>query len=342
MFHLPMKARVAAIAAVLRCPVAMQKEILGAAMAPQGEQLQSILHVEKKTWRGSWISRDIQKMDRFRPLRWAESTACHADLILLYFHGGGFRFGTSSQYMDSFMAIFKLFEENHQMKDVRILSIDYSLSPDATHPVALDECICAYRYLVHDLAVKASHIIIAGDSAGGNLSAAILHMLKHQEVYGRLSALAPIPLPAGVVMLSPWVVLSSKDPVLREELILDYVKKEDIDDCVGRYLPQTLGMEPSALSDVIRQPDVSPFYGDFSPPVCPLLVAYSSSETLANQIEAFVRKLQKSGVDVAVIVRENAAHLWIMEPLFCATNAIWTDDLTKLTDWCAKIVQPPA
>lgn len=71
-----------------------------------------------------------------------------------------FESGTSTQYMPAFLNMISQLKDNHQLKDVRILSVDYSLSPMAAHPTALNECVSAYRYLVHDLSISPSRIIV--------------------------------------------------------------------------------------------------------------------------------------------------------------------------------------
>lgn len=71
-----------------------------------------------------------------------------------------FESGTSTQYMPAFLNMISQLKDNHQLNDVRILSVDYSLSPMAAHPTALNECVSAYRYLVHDLSISPSRIIV--------------------------------------------------------------------------------------------------------------------------------------------------------------------------------------
>ena len=55
-----------------------------------------------------------------------------------------------------------------------MLSVDYRLAPDYPYPEALDDCWQTYNWVLehmeHTLGIKPTKIILAGDSAGGNLA----------------------------------------------------------------------------------------------------------------------------------------------------------------------------
>ena len=69
---------------------------------------------------------------------------------------------------------------------------DYRLAPEHKHPAAIDDCVAAYLGVLGE-GVKASNIVIAGDSAGGALVMALLLRLqgkRHGDASGRDAALA--------------------------------------------------------------------------------------------------------------------------------------------------------
>ena len=69
-------------------------------------------------------------------------------------------------------------------------------------PTALVDAVAGYAYLVRDLGFKPENIIVAGDSAGGNLALALTRYLIDLE---RLAVLPqPLPLPSGLLLISPW------------------------------------------------------------------------------------------------------------------------------------------
>ncbi|KAL6099449.1 lipe [Pungitius sinensis] len=85
--------------------------------------------------------------------------------LLIHFHGGGFVAQTSRSHENYLRSWSKVL-------GVPILSVDYSLSPEAPFPRALEECFYAYCWALnncHLLGSTAERVCLAGDSAGGNL-----------------------------------------------------------------------------------------------------------------------------------------------------------------------------
>jgi len=95
--------------------------------------------------------------------------------LFINIHGGGFVLG-DPEMDDPYMVNVAL------QANVKILSIDYSLAPQAMFPQALNECYATVQYAQHhcdELGIDPEKIAIGGHSAGGNLSAAVL--LKDAE-----------------------------------------------------------------------------------------------------------------------------------------------------------------
>lgn len=81
-------------------------------------------------------------------------------------------------------------------------AINYRLAPETRFPGPLHDCVSAYLRLVDDLHIPPENIIIAGDSAGGGLSLALLMYLRDNGY----------PLPSAAILFSPWVgELSSQE-----------------------------------------------------------------------------------------------------------------------------------
>ena len=111
--------------------------------------------------------------------------------VILYCHGGGYSTG-SSVYARTLTT--KLAEST----SMDVLSFDYRLAPEHPYPAATEDAMKAWNYLML-LGYGARDIIIAGDSAGGNLALSLVLKLKEEK---RL-------LPRGLVLLSPWTDLTS-------------------------------------------------------------------------------------------------------------------------------------
>ncbi|MFN3335928.1 MAG: alpha/beta hydrolase, partial [Thermomicrobium sp.] len=100
-------------------------------------------------------------------------------------HGGGFLFGLSGQHL-------RMVGELARRSELQALLLDYRLAPRHPWPAALEDCLAAYRWLLEQ-GLAPQHIVVAGDSAGGNLAITMAMALRDAE----------IPLPAAVACLSP-------------------------------------------------------------------------------------------------------------------------------------------
>src|SRR5215471_14445925 len=94
--------------------------------------------------------------------------------VVVYFHGGGFCIG-SVGLMDN------VARELAHHADATVISVEYRLAPEHPYPAGLDDCeVVARRTLAHasQLGVPPSRVAVAGESAGGNLAAAVTLRLR--------------------------------------------------------------------------------------------------------------------------------------------------------------------
>lgn len=147
--------------------------------------------------RGEWIEMRAHYNERLR-----SKDNCRR--IMLYVHGGGYFFGSVDEHR------YQMQRHARKLK-ARVFAPRYRLAPQFPFPCGLLDCLAAYLYLltIHD----ASEIILAGDSAGGGMILSILCLLRDQGVA----------LPAGAVLISPWVDLTHSFPSLSREDNLDYI-----------------------------------------------------------------------------------------------------------------------
>jgi acetyl esterase len=89
--------------------------------------------------------------------------------VVMYFHGGGWVLGDADTY-DYFM------RELTNGSGAAVVFVEYSRSPEARYPVALEECYAATKWIAEhgaELNLNGTKIAVAGDSAGGNLATAV-------------------------------------------------------------------------------------------------------------------------------------------------------------------------
>jgi monoterpene epsilon-lactone hydrolase len=189
------------------------------------------------------------------PASWIDVKGVRKDRVVLYLHGGAF-IAETPVFHGALLA--RICRESR----ARGLMLSYRLAPEHVYPAALDDCLAAYRWLLEQ-GFEASRIIVAGDSAGGNLTLALLLRARDEG----------LPLPAGAVALSPVADLTfSGDSVQRNDGIDDMFSADLMDALVPMYLPQR---------DLCTHPHVSPLFGDYAD-MPPLLLIVGSTELLLD------------------------------------------------------------
>ena len=205
--------------------------------------------------------------------------------LFVNMHGGGFTIGRP-EMDDRFMAGIA------RAANVKVLSVDYSLAPEAPFPVALEECYAVVRHAKEhaaELGVDPERIAIGGHSAGGNLSAGVCLLDAERRELG-LKAL---------ILDYPPLDLST-DPYLKPR-----PKK-----AIPPRMARMFDLAYVGSREAAKNPLVSPFYaspeqvGSFPP----TLVITASEDSLAPEAEAFKDRLIEAGVEVTFKRFEGASH----------------------------------
>ena len=201
--------------------------------------------------------------------------------MLLYFHGGGFCFGSIRTHGLLAGALARAAR-------ARTFAAEYRLAPEHTAPAAHEDALAAYRHLLAE-GIAPEQIVLAGDSAGGTL------------VLGTLLALrdAGGPMPAAGIVISPWVDLSCSGASFKSNARFDFVGETHCRLAAVSYLG---AVDP-------RRSDVSPLYADLHG-LPPLLIQAGGAEVLVDQIRAFAARARAAGVDVTLSVYDDMVHVW--------------------------------
>ena len=214
--------------------------------------------------------------------------------VILYCHGGGYSTGSClyARTLTSKLAT---------STSMDVFCFDYRLAPECPYPASTEDAMKAWNYLML-LGYGARDIIIAGDSAGGNLALSLTLKLKEEQ---RL-------LPRGLVLMSPWTDLTSSgksheaktevDPVLDA----DYLKL-----MINNYAPQ---MD-------LENPLISPLLGDFTG-FPPTYIQVGENEILYSDSSALYKKMLKENVSVKMDMYKGMWHVFQMSPFKTAYEAM--------------------
>ncbi|KAH0016758.1 alpha/beta-hydrolase, partial [Aureobasidium melanogenum] len=177
-------------------------DIVKAQLGPVG--LQRVGGQEWWQWRrpeialkGEWIEMRQDYNDRMA----AENKA---DRIILYVHGGAYYFGSVDEHR------YQMQRHARKLK-ARLFAPRYRLAPQFFFPCGLHDCIAAYLHVIEQY--DPSTVLLGGDSAGGGMVINMLVTLRDQG----------IPLPAGALLLSPWVDLTHSFPSVAGDATFDYI-----------------------------------------------------------------------------------------------------------------------
>ncbi|KAK3905057.1 alpha/beta hydrolase fold-domain-containing protein [Staphylotrichum tortipilum] len=154
-------------------------------------------------------------------------------VTVLYFHGGAYYMLDPATHRPTCRRLAK-------RTGGRVYSVRYRLAPQYPFPAALMDALMSYLALLYPpegafhAPVKPEHIVFAGDSAGGNLSLALLQLLLHLRRVSHTitppwaspsegTTPAIIPLPAGVAVNSPWLDITHSSPSCITNAAWDYL-----------------------------------------------------------------------------------------------------------------------
>lgn len=216
------------------------------------------------------------------PAEWSRTPGCATDAALLYLHGGGYVIGSIASHRH-------LASELGRAAGIPALALDYRMAPEHVFPAAVDDALAGYRWLLAQ-GIAPGRIAIAGDSAGGGLSVALLLAIKA----------AAMPQPACVVAISPWVDMTASGASMTSKAAVDpMVQREGLIDWGGLYLG---GADP-------QTPLASPVHGDLAG-LAPLFIQVGSEETLLDDSIQLAQAAGHAEVPVRLDIAPGMIHVW--------------------------------
>ncbi|NBJ92832.1 alpha/beta hydrolase [Parablautia muri] len=228
---------------------------------------------------GEWVSVNRAHMKKY---------------VILYCHGGGYSTGSRlyARTLTTKMA---------SSTSMDVLCFDYRLAPENPYPAAMEDAMRAWNYLML-LGYGARDVIVAGDSAGGNMALSLVLKLKEEE---RL-------LPRGLMLMSPWSDLTSSGETHQSRAEVDPVlDAEYLDRMIHNYVE---GQD-------LKNPMISPLFGDFAG-FPPTYIQVGNNEILLSDSTMLHKKLIEANVSVKLDVFDGMWHVFQMSPLKTAYDAM--------------------
>ena len=210
-----------------------------------------------------------------------------------------------------------------RLANARVLTIEYTFSPEANGSQQVEECLKVYRYVLDTLHVPSNKIAWFGGSGGGSLGLSVVLAIAARK----------LPSPAGACIASP---MTSAHPMP------SVTTNRDTDAFVGNKLDfWTMTYDlisgqgtPHAISKT--HPDVSPLHGDFTG-VCPLYLSCTKVEALYDDTVAVIRKARAAGVPVKATVANGLYHVWTLAAAWVPESR---EELAISGRWLAEHLHP--
>lgn len=220
--------------------------------------------------------------------------------VILYIHGAGWVFGNAHTHD-------RLIRELAVGSEAAIVFPEYSLSPEAKYPTAIEEIYAVLQWIVDsgkEYGLDSEHLAVAGDSVGGNMTAAITLMAKNRR---------------GPVINRQLLFYPVTDASFETDSYQQFAK--------GYFLRRD-GMQwfwDQYTSDSEQRKEItaSPLRAtvDQLRDLPSALIITGEADVLRDEGEAYANKLREAGVDVTAVRYQGIIHDFVMLNALSSTSA---------------------
>lgn len=238
------------------------------------------------------------------PAEWVVWPGADEDRVLLYFHGGGYVFGSPDSHREIAWRL-------SEACGARVLNVDYRLAPESVFPAAVEDATAVYRWLLEQ-GTSSGNIAVAGDSAGGGLSTALMVNINNLGM----------PQPAAAALMSPWVDLAMTGESMQRNADADPMLSPP---AISKFAEFYLGgSDPKA-------PLASPVFADLSS-LPPVYIVVGSTEVLLSDSEALAENINAAGGSATLKIWSKMPHVF---PVFAG---MVPEGKTAIADMAAFLV----
>ncbi len=207
------------------------------------------------------------------------------DKVGLYIHPGGYILGTATDQMGMLMI--------NEM-GIKTYSIDYSMAPEAKFPVALNECVVVYKYLIQQYAPKN----ISAFSASAGCSHLMGMMLKVKE--------ENLPMINSIALHAPSLDLSVKGD--------SYTSNDGRDLLAYKNNADKFYITPYIGNQDPTNPLISPIYGKYDKTFPPIIISVGTRDLFLSNAVRMHQVMKDAGIKSELVVVEGMWHGFIVYP----------------------------
>ncbi len=217
--------------------------------------------------------------------------------VLVYFHGGGWVVGDldTSDWLCRSIAL---------AANCVVFSVDYRLAPENKFPTPVEDCYWAVKWVTEngiEQYADLRRVAVGGDSAGGNLAAAVCLMARDRGQ----------PTISFQLLLCPVMNHSYDTESYRKYADGYLLTLKDMEWYWNHYL---------AAEKDGQNPHASPLLGDLRS-LPPALIMTAEFDPLRDEGEAYAERLRQAGVPVKLVRYESMIHTWTDFPQLEQTTA---------------------
>ena len=247
--------------------------------------------------------------------KYFKNTPQNLDILLFYIHGGGFVGGFAEQGSYFIKAI-------ERRIGCKAVAIEYDLSPEVIFPHALNQIFNVYKEVIKTHNPK--KIIIAGESAGGNLTLSLLLKIKEEN----------LPMPKLAIVASGFLDLTnSGTSYFTNEKSDVSLSKNQLEYMAHAYV---FGNNKNNENNALKNPYVSPIFGNFEN-LPPIFFSVCEDEILFSDTLIAHQKCVANKVKTKLVTNKNCFHGYMIMGDFFEESKIVCNNAAKFIKTVMKL-----
>ncbi|KAK3348639.1 Alpha/Beta hydrolase protein [Lasiosphaeria hispida] len=269
-------------------------------------------------------------------LLWVGDCA-RATKVVYFLHGGGYAAPLLPGHLEWCLRAYVLAGAAHPGEEVAVAVLQYTLCPPAQYPSQLKQAVAGLAHLLKS-GVRPRDLVLGGDSAGGNLTAAVLGHLLHPHPEAVEVVLAE-PL-AGAFLVSPWVSAGTKGRSFEENQYIDMLSPAMVGKTTAGFVAGVLSYEVQSREGKLwAMPvdgDAEAWFAGLDKIVNAVYVTVGGQEILLDQGVELAEAIRRGnpGVDVRLELAKNEAHDFILLEGAAQRDG---DAMTRMKAWVSTV-----